>query len=407
VAEALLAQGDSDVAIHLQGDRVSPTMRRRIAEHPDPAIRDARSDFIRTMVDRQVPMPVTDVEDAYGRPRSVLIRDPDPKVRAALARGWRERPMQVQEQLLDDPDPIVRAAATLEEHPGVPAERRERCLADPATRANVARYMPLTADQIRRLLHEEDEDIVFAIAANPDLPAAALPIMAGAGNPALRLAAAYSNGVDAETRDQLITAVHAECAAGTMDADIALHWMSSEPAWLRQQPLPVRMSYLDCPHAVFRRVIASTRDLPDEAWQQLDNDPDVEVRRTAARRPSTPPDVLERLVRSHGDVHHIRPMLVEHPNFPRHRLHTFIDEASPAVRYLTQYDPDLPTETLRRLATDPQPSVRRGAARHRRLTPTLFDQLLTDNDPEVVDDAAANPTLPRDRMYRILTDANL
>lgn len=124
-------------------------MRRRIAEHADPAIRDARSDFIRNMVDRQVPMPVTDIEDAYSRPRSALIRDPDPKVRAALARAWRERPMKVQKQLLDDPDPIVRAAATLEKHPGVPSERLERCLADTATRANVARYTPLTADQIR------------------------------------------------------------------------------------------------------------------------------------------------------------------------------------------------------------------------------------------------------------------
>lgn len=75
------------------------------------------------------------------------------------------------------------------------------------------------------------------------------------------------------------------------------------------------MTYLDCPYAAFRRVLASCHDLPEEAWHRLDNDRELMVRRTAARRPDAPPEVLERLVRSHGEVFHIRPLLVDHPNF--------------------------------------------------------------------------------------------
>ncbi|MGW6741309.1 hypothetical protein ACWGDX_11305 [Streptomyces sp. NPDC055025] len=87
--------------------------------------------------------------------------------------------------------------------------------------------------------------------------------------------------------------------------------------------------------------------------------PGTQGRRAVARRPDAPPEVLERLVRAHGDVFHIRPLLVDHPNFPRHTLRTFVDEPSP------------------------------------------------DADPEVADDAAANSTLRLSSLYRILTAAGL
>ncbi|MFI0454300.1 hypothetical protein [Actinomadura sp. 6N118] len=83
------------------------------------------------------------------------------------------------------------------------------------------------------------------------------------------------------------------------------------------------------------------------------------MRRAAARRSDTPPEVLERLVRAHGDVLHIEPLLVEHPNFPRHRLRTFVDEPDPRVQYLALRDPELPVTTLQRLAAASEPFLRR------------------------------------------------
>lgn len=407
VVEALLTSGDSNAAVRLRGDRISPRMRRRIAEHPDPAISRAYADFVRNMVDSQVAIGIDMIEEGYGDSRISLVNAVDPKVRASVATAWTDRPPAVQRQLLADPDPLVRAAATLTPEPGVPAQWRDRCLADPATRANVARYVPLTWGQATELSRCGDVETLRAVAANPHLPAEAVTPLLDVDDPEVRIALAYSPHVDAETTDRLIALVEAQAAAGSIEAEVALHWNLAEPSWLSNAPLATRMAYLDCPHAAFRRVLARCTDLPDAAWQRLDNDPDLGVRRNAARRPDTPAAVLERLVRTGGEMFHVRPLLIEHPNFPRHRLPSFADEPDPHIRYLALQDPDLPVDVLERLATSSEPSLRRGTAGHPRITATLLEQLLADREPEVVDEAAANPRLPLSAMHRIAVEAAL
>ncbi|MFF5973290.1 hypothetical protein ACFY7C_17380 [Streptomyces sp. NPDC012769] len=407
VAEALLTYGGSDSAVLLHGRRISSAMRRRIAEHPDAAIRDARADFVRTMVERGVPMDIEALVEVYGRPPAELAADSDPKLRAMVAESWRDRPMAVQVALLDDVDPGVRASATRAERPGVPPEHHARCLSDPATRANVARRLPLTSEQFERLLATGAEEVLHAVAGNPHLTADMVARLQDCADPSVRVAVAYGRHVTPETRDRLLARVEAEAAAGSIDARIALRWSHNEPSWLRDAPLAERLAYLDCPHAVFRRVVAAGRDLPEHAWRRLDDDPDVSVRRTAARRPDTPPQVLLRLLRGHGEVFHIRPLLVDHPNFPREALRDFANEADPRVRALALEDPELPVPELRRFAVCDEPLLRRGAARHPNVTAELLERLLADSDPEVADDAAANPVLPRDRMDHILTSAGL
>ncbi|WP_416984918.1 hypothetical protein [Streptomyces sp. T028] len=407
VVEALLIHGGRDSAVLLRGGRVSPAMRRRIAEHPDPAIRDAHADFVRTMVERGASLGIENLVEAYGRPPAELAVASDPKLRAMVAEAWQDRPMAVQSALLTDPDPGVRAAATRAEHPGVPPEHHERCLADPAVQANVARRLPLTPNQFARLLETGDKSVLHAVADNPNLTADMVAQLQDRADPEVRVAVAFSRHVTPETRDRLLALVEAEKAAGGIDAWVALDWSSNKPSWLRDAPLAERLTYLDCPHAVFRQVLATSRDLPDEAWQRLDNDPDVSVRRTAARRPDTPPQVLLRLLRAHGDVFHIRPLLVDHPNFPRRTLRSFVDEPDPQVRVLALQDPKLPVTELRRFAEFEEESLRAGAARHPNITPQLLERLLMDPEPKVADDAAANPMLPRPRMDRILTEAGL
>lgn len=53
---------------------------------------------------------------------------------------------------------------------------------------------------------------------------------------------------------------------------------------------------------------------------------------------------------AHGDVSHVRPLLVDHPNLPRHTLRTFVDEPNPDVGYVALQDPDLPVAALQQLA---------------------------------------------------------
>src|SRR5690242_5596519 len=69
VVEALLEHGGVEAAIGLHGDRVSPAMRKRIAEHPDTQIRTAFADYVRESVNLGVPIPISDLEEAYGAPR--------------------------------------------------------------------------------------------------------------------------------------------------------------------------------------------------------------------------------------------------------------------------------------------------------------------------------------------------
>lgn len=407
VVEALLTHGDDNTAVRLHGDRLSPAMRRRIAEHSDPAIRDAYADFVRDMVDREVTIGIGDLEEAYGQPRTALAGAPSPSLRAAVARAWYDRPLAVQVGLLADADPHVRAAATEHRNPGVPPEWRDRCLTDPAVRVNVARYVPLTLDQFGQLMRSEEEKVCQALAENPHLSAEMVARLLDIDDPLVRIAVAQSRHVDAATRDRLYALVEAERADGSIEAEVALNWNFAEPNWLREAPLNERMGYLDCQYTTFRRVLASCHDLPEEAWRQLDNDPELVVRRAAARRPDTPPEVLERLVRAHGDVFHIRPLLVDHPNFPRQTLRTFVAEPSPNVRYVALQDPELPVKALQGLAAAAESFLRRGVARHPNITDALLEQLLSDPDPQVADDAAANPALRPTQMYRILTAAGL
>ncbi|MGW8573250.1 hypothetical protein [Streptomyces niveus] len=196
-------------------------------------------------------------------------------------------------------------------------------------RVNVARYVPLTSEQFAQLMRSEEEEVHQAVAGHPHLSAEMVARLLDIDDPLVRIAAAQSRHVDAETRDRLYALVEAERADGSIEAEVALSWNFAEPDWLREAPLTERMTYLDCQYTTFRRVLASCHDLPEEAWRRLDNDPELVVRRAAARRPDTPPEVLEGLVRAHGDVFHIRPLLVDHPNFPRHMLRTFVDEPSP------------------------------------------------------------------------------
>ncbi|MFI1188813.1 hypothetical protein [Streptomyces californicus] len=188
----------------------------------------------------------------------------------------------------------------------IPPEWRERCLADPAVRTSVARYVPLTSEQFAQLMRHEEEELDQAVAGNPHLSAEMVARFLDIDDPLVRVAVAQSRHVDAETREPLYALVEAARADGSVEAEVAL---------------------------------------PEEAWRRLDDDPELVV-----RRPNTPPEVLEGLVRAHGDALHTRPLLVDHPNFPRDVLRTFVDEPSPNVRYLALEDPELPLPYLLQLA---------------------------------------------------------
>ncbi|OQR65797.1 hypothetical protein B6E66_01585 [Streptomyces maremycinicus] len=74
---------------------------------------------------------------------------------------------------------------------------------------------------------------------------------------------------------------------------------------------------------------------------------------------------------------HIRPLLVDHPNFPRHMLRTLVHEPNANVRCLALQDPELPVPDLQRLAGAAESFLRRGVARHPGVTDELLERLRT------------------------------
>jgi hypothetical protein len=263
----------------------------------------------------------------------------------------------------------------------------------------------MTPEQFARLMEAGDVEVLRALAENPHLSADMVEQLKDSTDPRVRVGVAFSRHVTADVRERLLALVKAERAAGDEDARYALNWFEP-PLWLRELPLDERLAYLDCPHPVFREALASCPTLPEEAWQRLDADPDLSVRWTAARRADAPPQVLERLVRAHGEAFRHWP-LVEHPNFPRQVLRTFVDEADPRVRVLALEDPELPVEHLWRLADSEEGFLRWGVAKHPGVTADLLERLMADSEPQVAEAAAANPVLTREQMEKVLSDAGL
>jgi hypothetical protein len=116
-------------------------------------------------------------------------------------------------------------------------------------------------------------------------------------------------------------------------------------AWLRARPLDERLAHLDSPIPHFREQVAASGDLPADVAARLDADDDLRIRRTVARRADVPGDVLERLVREHGVSVKGRPMLVEHPNYPKDAFARLATSPDPARRALALQG-DLPADLV-------------------------------------------------------------
>jgi hypothetical protein len=166
--------------------------------------------------------------------------------------------------------------------------------------------------------------------------------------------------------------------------------------------------------------VAALYDDP-AAMRQLAASPKLWVRRSVARAPRLPQDVVRLLARDEDDV--VRLFLTEscddapaelllevwtwwpgslsfpgrprnHPNFPRHGLLRFADDPHPRLRMLALDDPASTADLVERLTHDPDPAVRARAAEDDRLSPASATRLLNDPDPSVRHFALRHPALP-------------
>ncbi|WP_406088639.1 hypothetical protein [Kitasatospora purpeofusca] len=172
-------------------------------------------------------------------------------------------------------------------------------------------------------------------------------------------------------------------------------------------------------------------DDPD-AMRQLAGSPRLRIRRSVARAPRLPTDVVELLARDEDFA--VRLFLTEscddapswllldlwadgwngtlsfpgrprnHPGFPRTDLLRFADDPHPRLRLLALDDPAAPAALAERLAHDPDPEVRAHAAEDPRLTPATAAALTTDPSADVRRHAHRHPALPPALLVALLQD---
>jgi hypothetical protein len=281
----------------------------------------------------------------------------------------------------------------------------QQLVAHPATRASVAEYISLTPELAADLAGDDDENVRFAMAKNPGLPALARDRLAASDDPIVWANLLCNQG----TPEVLRADLHDKLVPLTTEPDpspdalfITMMFERESIRWLRQLPLRERLEYLGRPFTVFRRSLATHDDLSPEAIARLQHDPAPGVRRTIARRPDTPGDFLERVVRECGEDWGCRPLLVEHPNFPAAAFLRFADELEPQLRALACRSSLLPAHVVERLSRDEDRWVRITAAGHANLPAEEVVRLLGDTDLDVVEAAARSPALPPDAMRHLV-----
>ncbi|MGN9796354.1 hypothetical protein ACTMTU_35465 [Streptomyces sp. OZ13] len=176
--------------------------------------------------------------------------------------------------------------------------------------------------------------------------------------------------------------------------------------------------------------VAALHDDPD-AMRQLASYPNLWIRRSVARAPRLPQDVVQLL--AHDDDEVVRLFLTEscddappdllldvwswwpgslsfpgrprnHPNFPRRGLLRYADAPQPRMRLLALDDPASTDALVERFSHDPDVSVRTRAAEDPRLSPESAVRLTDDADHSVRRLARKHPALPPANLVPLLHD---
>ncbi|MEV7557801.1 hypothetical protein [Streptomyces sp. NPDC089795] len=397
-----------------------PAVRRALAGRAAPLPRDLVEAFV---TDPSVQVHQAAAADRHSPPdlRARFATDPDPAVRAELARWWTDAPEDVRRTLLTDGDATVRAAACATHfsqlpHPVPPADLHPALLADPVTRAGVVAHLDLDPRTACRLAADEDPDVRGALAEHPELPADLVDLLGRDDDPTVRGKVFRRRDTDESLREVIHAGLRAGSARTKLDpfeadeqdilcsvAMLDLH--TRIVPWVRADPLP----YVDSPYEVFRRSAAAAGDaLPRTAIARLFDDPESEVRTTMALAVSVlDPDTAERLERLHEENRKWPGRPADNAVFAPVTLRRFATDPDPRMRALALRDPELPVGLVERLARDEEPRVRREAAAHPNLPVPALLLLLGDTDVRTAEATARSPRLPHDVMEAILAVADV
>jgi hypothetical protein len=413
------------------------TVRLQLTGHHDPGVRAAlvvgarnacRGVFERLIddPDKRVREHLAQGDTVRADLRARLAHDPDPEIRAALARWWPQAPEHVRRILLIDPVAKVRAAACSTyyarlPHPIPPADLVPSLLNDPVTRAGAVRHADLTPQTAARLANDPDNQVRRELAAHPQLPADLRDRLADDPSAYVRVGIFARPDTPEPVRQRIYTGVQkrsrhlADELDDDLDDDAVIQTFIDEFAGTELRALRLAwvtadgQRYVTSPYVCFRASAACSPSLPPEAVARLLNDEDSIVRTTMASHAPHLVDTAaaERIDREYLPDKKTRWRPADDFVFPPDTLRRFATDPDPRMRCLAPRDPNLPAELAERLAADTEASVRHAIATHPRLPTHALIALLADPSQLVARTAAASPSLPVADMERLLLLAGL
>ncbi|WP_406452144.1 Mucin-2 [Streptomyces sp. NBC_00876] len=389
-----------------------PAQRARLADDPSPKVRAALAYGPEWSEPRTTVAPLPDavcarlLDDPDASVRAALLDSPllvpsfvaslathhDPAARRGAARAWEILAPGERWALLADPDPEVRRAAALWEcrrDARVTAE----LLRDPKSAAEALRRGLLVRTDAERCVAERTH--LAALAENPSLPADLVARLAVDPDEAVRLAVSLRPELD-ETRRMAI-----DFTVGDLDRGDGVQWVRdglADPEVLRRAATSA--------HPLLRRTAARSPYLPPDLLHLLAGveDPVVE-NLLGIHHPDTPEEVLMRVYARLGGTFSAW-MAQTHPRFPREGLAArYADHPDGDYRRLAVRDPAATPALVERLSHDPAVWTRQAAVSDPRLPIRRLRETL--HVPELASSAGANPALPESEMAAVLNRAGV
>ncbi|GHE45694.1 hypothetical protein CP980_34365 [Streptomyces vinaceus] len=351
------------------------------ARDPDPRVRTFYATFAGDF-GRRIPAGVVEA----------LAEDSEVRVRRR-ATQW-EMPTAVRARLAEDRDAGVRAAAlTPALWPCLPASVQERLLADPEpkVRAALAKMFPdepkdqLDTPPTETRIQDPDPAVRRAAAEDPRVPTELALELSQDPDDAVRLALSMREDLTEAQRSAITYVVP--------------HGYHTPPRWIVEsghEPEVARRAATS-EHVLLRRSIAMQQHLPDDVVKRLASDEDFFVKLTLCQYGDKAPHdlVVEMYAHWHGLTWS---NLRFHPNFAKPGLARYADHPNPRLRHAALDDPDGGPDLVMQLIDDPE--VGPWALRDPRLpSGELLRRLAL---PGSARHAAANPALSPAEMHRLL-----
>ena len=138
-----------------------------------------------------------------------------------------------------------------------------------------------------------------------------------------------------------------------------------------------------------------------EVFEKISNDEDYYIRKLVAENPSTPSEVLLKIVQNRGENFKIRLFAMKNPSMPIESLVKLADSQLAGFRSAVALNPSTPPEVLSRLSGDEHGTIKNSVALNPSTPPEVLAKLADNEDTDIVLRVAQNPSTPPEVLAKL------